>query len=87
MGGVVGGSVGVVGEVKFGVVVEIETPALSEDRAVSLPSGANGFGLPSVPSGVRVMLCVPSKLVKATSERIVSSSFIFLTERSKVKKS
>jgi len=53
---------------------------------LSLPRGAKGFGRPSVPSGIRVML-ESRKLANATPEKIESSSFIFLTERSRVRKS
>ena len=54
--------------------------------STSVPIGANGFGLPWVPSGVRVMLESRSVL-KAESEKIVSSNLIFLTFKRTVKKS
>jgi hypothetical protein len=53
---------------------------------LSTPSGANGFGLPSVPSGISVIL-ESCRLINALSEKTASSSFIFLTLKSKVKKS
>jgi len=52
----------------------------------SEPSGANGFALPSVPSGVRMML-ESCKLLKAGSEKIESSSFMVLTLNKRLRKS
>jgi len=53
---------------------------------LSLPNWANGFGLPSVPSGISVML-ESRKLLKAGSEKIESSNVIFLTLDNKARKS
>ena len=50
----------------------------------SLPSGANGFGRPSVPSGVRVMP-ESCRELKALSEKMASFNFIFLTFKRRVK--
>ena len=52
----------------------------------SLPSGANGFILPSLPSGISTIL-ESCKLINAGSEKIVSFNFIFVTFRSKFRKS
>ena len=54
----------------------------------STPNGAKGFGRPSFPSGVSIMLesCLLI-LIKALSEKIESSNFILLTLKSKAKKS
>lgn len=52
----------------------------------SIPNGANGFGLPSFPSGIRTML-ESRKLANTLLEKIASSNFILLTLKSRVKKS
>lgn len=52
----------------------------------SCPSGANGFGLPSVLSRVREML-ESCKLIKAGSEKMLSSIFICWTLSRSDKKS
>jgi hypothetical protein len=57
------------------VEAEAEVPDVED---VSDPIGAKGFGLPSVPSGVRVML-ESIKEVNAGSANIASFSLIFLT--------
>ncbi|MDO8659290.1 MAG: hypothetical protein Q7K54_01690 [Candidatus Parcubacteria bacterium] len=56
------------------------------DTTLSTPSGANGFGLPSVPSGISKIL-ESCKFINALSDKMASSNFIFLTLRSKFKKS
>ncbi len=64
----------------------MEVFVLAGGATLSAPNGAKGFGLPSVPSGIRVML-ESCKLVKAILEKIESSNFIFLTLNSKERKS
>ena len=53
---------------------------------LSVPSGANGLGRPSFPSGISMIL-ESRKLLNALSEKIASSNFIFLTFKSKERKS
>lgn len=52
----------------------------------SLPNCAKGFGRPSLPSGIKGTL-ESCKLLKATSEKTASFSFIFLTFNKSAKKS
>ena len=54
--------------------------------SVSTPIGANGLDLPSLPSGIRVIL-ESFRLIKATSEKIASFNLMFLTFKSKDRKS
>ena len=56
------------------------------NEILSVPRGANGFGLPSFPSGVSVML-ESRKLSNALSVKIASSNLMFLTLKSRVRKS
>ena len=58
----------------------------AEEGVVSEPMGAKGFGLPSVPSGVSSIL-ESVKTLKVGSEKIVSSSFMLLTLKSRERKS
>ena len=75
-GGVVGGTV--VGETGEVGVVGIVT--------ASLPNFANGFGLPSFPSGISTIL-ESRKVRNAGSDKIASSNFIFLTFNNRARKS
>ena len=70
-----------------GVVAPVVVPVFPElvDTA-SLPNWAKGFGLPSLPSGVSVIL-ESRKLLNATSDKIELSSFILLTLNSNERKS
>lgn len=52
---------------------------------LSLPNWANGFNLPSVPSGVSTIL-ESRKLLKTGSDKIASFNFIFLTFNNSVRK-
>ena len=81
-GGVAGGVVGIVGVVVSGMVAG---GAGGIGGALSTPIGANGLFLPSLPSGVSVML-ESCKELKTLPLKIVSSSCMFLTERSRLKK-
>ena len=72
-----------VGGVVMGVVGTVGAAGI---EALPAPKAANGFGLPSLPSGVSIML-ESRKELKALSEKIASSSLIFFTERSSLKKS
>lgn len=75
VGGVVIGG-GVVGAVGIeGVTIEVSTAGIA---TFSFPIGANGFGLPSLPSGTSTIL-ESCKLVNALSEKIASFNFILLT--------
>jgi hypothetical protein len=56
------------------------------DGVASEPKGANGFGLPSVPSGVSKIL-ESNKEEKAGLLKIVSFNFMFLTFKRTDKKS
>ena len=64
-----------------GVVVFITCASM-----LSVPIGANGFGRPSFPGGISIIL-ESRKLLYALSEKIVSSNLIFLTLKSRAKKS
>jgi hypothetical protein len=55
------------------------------ETTTSAPRGANGFGLPSVPSGVNKIL-ESNKAAKVGSRKSVSSSFMFSTPKSTDKK-
>jgi hypothetical protein len=52
----------------------------------SVPNWAKGFDLPSVPSAVSTIL-ESCKLLNASSEKIASSNFIFLTFNNRLRKS
>jgi hypothetical protein len=63
----------------------VETAGAGEDVSPT-PIGANGLGLPCVPSGVSIIL-ESCKELKAGSEKIESFSVILLTFKSSVRKS
>lgn len=67
------------------VVVE-STGVVVGAGKLSLPNLAKGFGLPSLPSGTRTML-ESLRFKKAESDSRASFNFIFLTFKSKERKS
>jgi hypothetical protein len=73
----------------FGVLELVLVMVFSEVMdgiTTSTPIGANGFGLPSFPSGTRIIL-ESCKLRNAGSEKIESSNFIWVTLNNKVRNS
>ena len=71
---------GVVGVVDSGGVVD------GGETTISTPIGANGFGLPSFPSGTRTML-ESRKELNALVEKIASFNLIPLTLKRRVRNS